>query len=116
MHEIGIVQSLINLAESEIRDNGYSGPVRSLTIRVGRLSGAQPEAIRFAFEVISAESPLSGAKLNIIEVKPKITCQACGKISETDELKFECPLCGSSEINISGGDDLNLESIELEES
>ena len=115
MHEISIVQSLVRLAESELERNRLFGPVKSLTVRVGYLSGAQPEAMLFAFEVIAAESILAGASLNIIRVKPAIICRKCGKTSKSEELVFECPVCGSREINISGGDELNLESIELAE-
>lgn len=115
MHEISIVQSLIRLAENELEQKRLSGPVKSLTIRVGYLSGAQPEAISFAFGIIADESVLAGANLNIIRVKPVIICRECGKTSESEELVFECPKCGSREIDIAGGDDLNLETIELAE-
>ena len=114
MHELSIVQNLVSLAEDELRRDGYFGPVNSLTIKVGILSGAHPDAIRFAFEVISKNSRLDNADLKIISVEPILNCRECGKSSEINEILFQCPLCGSQDFSITGGDDLSLESIELD--
>ncbi len=115
MHELSIVQSLISLAEAELDHAGQTGQVISLTVRVGLLSGVHPEAMKFAFEVISSDSRVKGSRLNIVETPALSTCRSCGNTIEVDLMPAECPLCGNNDIEISGGNELFLESIEVAE-
>ena len=114
MHELGIVQDLVELAEEELAHRGGGGPVVSLTVRVGLLSGVNPEAMEFAFEIVAPSSRLGKARLKIITDRPILTCCICGHKVELDDLALECPACGRDEVEISGGRDLILESITLE--
>ena len=113
MHELSIVESLVRLAEDELDRNGCKGTVKALNIKVGLLSGANPDALEFAFEVVSENSLLKGSFLNITRIKPILVCNECNKSYEIEELTVVCPKCGSSEIKITGGDELALESIEI---
>lgn len=115
VHELGIVQELISLAEQELLKAGFEGTVSSITVRVGRLSGANPEALRFAFENSATESLLAGAELIIVEINPICKCSECGAEQEISDYIFTCPACGSNNIVIQGGADLNLESMEVED-
>jgi len=115
LHELGIVQELINLAEQELLKAEFEGQVSEVTVKVGRLSGANPEALRFAFEAVVSQSRLEGASLNIVEINPLCKCSECGSEQEIAEYIFVCPACGSHNILISGGTDLNLESLEVED-
>ena len=115
MHELGIVQELIGLAEKELANAGFEGRVESITVRVGRMSGANPEALRFAFEAVAPESLLAGAELVIVEVNPVCKCSQCGAEQEISDYTFACPKCGSNNITVQGGTELNLESMEVED-
>jgi len=115
LHELGIVQELISLAEQEILRANFEGRVSEVTVKVGRLSGANPEALRFAFEAVVSQSRLEGASLNILEINPLCKCSKCGSEQEIDEYIFVCPACGSHNILINGGTELNLESLEVED-
>jgi hydrogenase nickel incorporation protein HypA/HybF len=115
MHELAIIQELVGMAEAELSKIGAITKVNTLTIRVGSLSGASPEALNFAFEVVAPSTSLAGAHLNIIESKPICHCLSCHKNLPMDEFQFACPSCKSSDIVIEGGHDLCLESMEVEE-
>jgi hydrogenase nickel incorporation protein HypA/HybF len=116
MHEVAIVETLLQQVADEVRQSGYSGRVTQLDLIVGRLSGASAEAIRLAFEVLSKDDPLvDGAKLVIAEPKAVCRCQACGVDTEIDELIAACPCCQSGQIQIVGGHDLLLDSIDLDD-
>ena len=116
MHEVAIVQTLIEQVEDEVTKAGCAGPVTRLEVVVGRLSGANADSIRFAFELLAPDHALiEKAELVIDEPKAICRCLTCQAENEIDELLPACPDCGSTEIRFEGGQDLLLQTIELEE-
>ena len=115
MHELGLVQEMIGLAEEELSRAGCVSKVTKITLKVGKLSGASPEALHFAFDVIAPSTRLAGADLLIVESQPICHCPSCGLNAEIDELLFVCPSCSSTDIEIHGGRDLHLESMDVED-
>jgi hydrogenase nickel incorporation protein HypA/HybF len=115
VHEASIVQALIEQVEAEVARAEQRGQVVGLELAIGRLSGVHVDAIRFAFEFLSAQTLVEGAELRIREPDAYAVCRACGAREPVTELTMECPSCGSSEIRIEGGQELILESIELEQ-
>ncbi len=82
---------------------------------IGRLSGVCADSIRFAFELLSAGTALEEARLEIDQPPAVCRCGACGTQTELEDLSAVCPKCGSADVRIEGGQDLLLQSIELEE-
>ena len=115
MHEVALVQALIEQVEQEIRRADQRGRVLRLELHVGRLSGASPDALRFAFEVLAPGTLVEQAELAIVEPRAECRCRACGVNTPIEELVVACPQCGSAAITIDGGRELLLQSIQLEE-
>ena len=65
MHELSIALSLIDAVCDELPRLGHNVSVRSVRIRVGPQSGVATEALAFAFEIAAADSPITGARLEI---------------------------------------------------
>jgi hydrogenase nickel incorporation protein HypA/HybF len=115
LHELSIVEALIEQVQAEIRRSGHEGRVVHLDIVIGRLSGVNADSVRFAFELLSPGTLLEQAELRIVQPKAVCCCEACAARTEIDDLVAECPACQSSRITFEGGQDLVLESIELED-
>jgi len=115
VHEMSIVQALLEQVQSEVQRAGQPGRVVTLHLVIGRLSGVHVDAIRFGFDVLSPDSIAAGAALCIECPKARCHCAACGGEREIDEIVIGCPDCGSAAITIRGGQELLLQSIELEE-
>jgi hydrogenase nickel incorporation protein HypA/HybF len=115
MHELSIVEALIEQVQREVRRSGQQGRVLGLALSIGRLSGVNCDSIRFAFEVLSPGTLVEGARVGIREPKAVCSCQNCHARTELDELVAECPRCHSGEIRIEGGRDLLLETIDVED-
>jgi len=64
MHELSIALSLVDTICDELPKLGAVS-VRSVRVRVGALSGVVPDALTFAFDVASSESPIAGARLDV---------------------------------------------------
>lgn len=65
MHELSIAVSLVDSVCEELPRLGDQVTVRSIFVRVGRLSGIVPDALSFAFDVAAENSPIAGARLEI---------------------------------------------------
>ena len=115
MHEMSIVQALLEQVQTEVEKSGQSGRVVSLHLVIGRLSGVHVDSIRFGFELLSPGSIAQGAALCIEQPKARCHCAACGAQPEIDEIVVSCPVCGEADIAIRGGQELLLQSIELED-
>ncbi len=115
MHELSIVEALIEQVEREVADAGQTGRISRLELVIGKLSGVSCDAVRFAFELLSADTPLEGAEVHIAEPPAVCVCRDCNERTEIDQLVIECPECESRNIAIEGGRELLLQSIEIEE-
>ena len=115
MHEMSIVQALLEQVQSEVEKSGQAGRVASLHLVIGRLSGVHVDSIRFGFELLSPGSIADGATLCIEQPKARCCCAVCGAHPEIDEIVVCCPVCGEADITIGGGQELLLESIEIED-
>jgi hydrogenase nickel incorporation protein HypA/HybF len=116
MHELSIVQALIEQVEREVRRAGHAGRVVRLDLSVGRLSGVCPDSLRFAFDLLAPESIVAGSELRITEPQAVCACRDCGARTAIDDLVLQCPACGSGHVAIEGGQELLLETIDLEDS
>jgi hydrogenase nickel incorporation protein HypA/HybF len=113
MHELGIAESALQLALAEARKADATRVVR-LVLRVGALSGVDPEALRFALESLAPGTPAAGAAVEIEPVATIAYCAHCQKEFTADhELYFECPACGQPSANIKHGRELELTRVEL---
>jgi hydrogenase nickel incorporation protein HypA/HybF len=112
---MSIAQALIEQVATEVGKAGHPGRVVRLELIVGRLSGVHADALRFGFEMLSPGTLAEGAELQIAQPDAVVQCQACGAHQPVAELILHCPACGSGQITIAGGQDLLLQTIELEE-
>lgn len=110
MHEFGIMETLLRDAAAAAGGR----KIRALKVRVGPLSGVVADALRFAFESLAPGSAAEGAWLAVVETKPQLKCPECGTLYETAVGEYRCPECGSAAGELVAGDEMELESIEVE--
>ena len=115
MHEVSIVEALIEQVEGEVARAGASGKVTRLALSIGRLSGVQVDSIRFAFELLAPGTLVEGALLEIEEPKAFCVCSACSTSAELEEFCLECPACGGQQISIEGGREMLLQTIDVDD-
>jgi hydrogenase nickel incorporation protein HypA/HybF len=114
MHEMSIVQALIEQVEAEIERAGQAGRVTRLELAIGTLSGVHADSIRFAFDLMSPGTIVQDAELIISQPAAQLDCRQCGTAQQISDVVMACPLCGSTDVTIHGGTELLLVSIDLE--
>jgi hydrogenase nickel incorporation protein HypA/HybF len=115
VHELSIVEALLDQVEQEVKSSGQPGRVTALDLTIGRLSGVSTESLRFAFQLLAPGTLAEAAELRITEPRAACRCRACGAQTPVDELVVRCPRCGSGDVLLDGGRDLRIESIELDD-
>ena len=111
MHELSIAQSVAAVA---LR-NASGRRVRAVELRVGHLRQVVPDALVFAWELLTAETELEGSSLEIEEVPARGRCTRCAAETTFEGFPLACPRCGSVEVELLAGEELLVESLELEE-
>jgi hydrogenase nickel incorporation protein HypA/HybF len=113
MHELGIAESALAMALAQTEKAGASRILR-IVIRVGALSGVDPEALRFGFTAILPGTAAEGATLQIDPVAAVAYCSDCLQdfTPDTDHF-FECPTCGRLCGTIKQGRELDLVRLEM---
>jgi hydrogenase nickel incorporation protein HypA/HybF len=106
MHELSITQSIVDTIADRL------GPVSVHRVRleIGKLSGVVPDAVRFAFELVTADTTLAGATLEIVEPEGSARCRDCGAEFATAEVLPLCA-CGSADVQVLGGDQLRIREV-----
>lgn len=114
MHELSIAHSILSIAERNIppETKGYATAV-SLTI--GELSGIEIEALQFAFEALKGKTVLGRAVLEIEIIAGMAECTDCGQVFHMPVFGTACPGCGSYLTHITGGKEMKVKSITMEE-
>jgi len=120
MHELSIVQSLLDLAEKEMTANKLTKLLR-IKVKYGGLTAVVPDALELGFEALTAGTDLAGAVLELEEAPVILRCGKCGlEFSPKDAsgrygVFAPCPACGE-EIGhaVAGGKELFIEFIEAE--
>ena len=113
MHELSIAQSILDIVNQHLPE-GNSNEVKSVKVRIGKLSNVLPDSLSFCFEAITKDSEFEKTKLIIDIIPIKIGCKDCHEITEIKDYAFSCPSCKSTNISVISGYDLNVDEIELE--
>jgi hydrogenase nickel incorporation protein HypA/HybF len=126
MHELSLAHSIGEIALEAVReqpcgeDRADEVPLRvgAVRVRVGDLSGVDPEALAFCFEVVRGEwVETAGAALVIQRCPSRVRCTRCLHESEfsADPLveRSGCPRCGEVTGEVIGGRELEVFGVEL---
>lgn len=112
MHELSLCQALVDQVQRIAGDRGARG-VESIILRIGPLSGVEPDLLRNAFPLASAGTVAEHARL-VIETQPlQVRCPACGQTSEVSVHDLSCRACGEWRTTLESGDAMLLESLVL---
>jgi hydrogenase nickel incorporation protein HypA/HybF len=114
MHEMTITESILRITlDHAQRANARS--VGAIHIRMGELSSMVDDSIRFYWEIIAKDTLAEKAQLVFTRTPVRVHCATC----QTDfdyrrKESFACPHCGGQDLRIQDGDEMQVESIEVE--
>ena len=111
MHELSIAHEICGIVIQHLPDN--CGPVKSVRVKVGKLSNVLVDSLQFCFEAITRDTPVEGAQLEVEEVPVTISCNHCGYVSDVEDFNYNCRSCSSQDVNLKSGTEMQVVDIEL---
>jgi hydrogenase nickel incorporation protein HypA/HybF len=112
VHELGVANEILDIALAEA-DRHAARKVTSILLRVGVLRAIEPEHLFFLFSHLAHGTPADGARLEIREEPVRVECPACG-VLEARSVPWECPRCRGGGVAATGGDSLEIVSLEID--
>lgn len=114
MHELAIAQAIIERAEAASARNG-GGRVTKIGLRIGAISGVEPDALSFGIEALTKATPFEGVVLEIEQPKRRQRCTACAHEFGPDGFVVACPACGDPSSECVAGKELDVTFFEVED-
>jgi hydrogenase nickel incorporation protein HypA/HybF len=112
VHEYSLVESLVTRVAQEARRRSAIA-VHRLSVRIGELSGVDPELFRTAYETFRAGTICANAPLELRPVPASYTCPRCKALIPRGAI-LRCAACDVPAQMDEGSDALLLDGIDLE--
>jgi len=112
MHELAVCNELLDQVRMTAMARRATS-VGRITIIVGPLSGVEPDLLERAFSIARAGDYTEAAELVVQPAAIRLRCRECGNENEAAANRLLCARCGTYRIELLGGDELLLASIEL---
>ncbi len=114
MHEFSIASSIAHqLAELAQQ---HHRKLLSATVAIGPLSTVVPELLSEAWPHVIKGTDLEGATLHIKQMPVHARCNECSTVTEEYQPFVKCCKCGSLDLSIESGFELQILSAELADS
>ena len=110
MHELSLTRHVVSM----VAERAGARRVTAVRLRIGRLSGVSAEAVRFAFDVCAQGTCVEGARLLIASPEGRGECPVCGRSFAMESVIETCSSCTMTPLRIVAGEELMIESIEME--
>lgn len=109
-----MAENLFRIAQDAIAERG-AARVRQVNVLVGALAGVLPDALCFAFDALKRGTPFAAAEMVIHTQPVRVICGDCMANYEPAEFPWACPACRGRHFRLLDGEDVILQSLELEE-
>jgi len=111
MHELALARAIRDTAARHAAGRRVS----AVRVRVGAMRQVVPQSLCFHFDAVSRGSSLEGARLELEPVAARLRCEGCGQVWEPETPSFRCPRCAGAGVRLLSGEELRVESIDVEE-
>jgi hydrogenase nickel incorporation protein HypA/HybF len=110
MHEFSITQKLLDVALTEAK----SRRIVNVNLLIGPFSEEREESIQFYWRDLAKDTAGAGAELHFQHVEVDLKCFGCGGALGRDDQGSICRYCQNTLLHVLSGEDVKLESIEVE--
>ena len=114
LHELSICQSMLRIVDQTMEQH-EGARLRKILLDVGRGSTIEPVLLKEAFAVLTEGGPYEGTELVINDIPISGRCKACDREFQYEELAVGCPNCGSTNISIEKGLELDIRALEVDD-
>jgi hydrogenase nickel incorporation protein HypA/HybF len=110
MHELSIADAIVRTVVRAVGET----EVEAVEVVVGAMSGVVADALAFAWDVVTAGTPMAGARLTVTTVPVTVFCDHCDAVV-TPTIGVACPWCERPSADLRSGRELQVVSALLKE-
>jgi hydrogenase nickel incorporation protein HypA/HybF len=113
MHELPVTESILEIAlrHAEAAD---AARVTDIYLVIGQLASIVDDSVQFYWDMISADTIASGARLHFKRIPAEMLCLDCGQRYQPGESDLACPACSGRHVKVVSGEEFRMEAIEVE--
>jgi hydrogenase nickel incorporation protein HypA/HybF len=108
MHEFGLAEGVLET----VRRRAGGRAVTRVRVRAGVRHGVDEESMALAFRFVAEGTEADGATIDLVTVPVRLVCRDCRYTADSYDLLATCPRCAGDAVDLAGGDELVLESLE----
>jgi hydrogenase nickel incorporation protein HypA/HybF len=112
MHELSVCQALLEQVATVAKSHRAQS-VSRIVLRIGPLSGVEPQLLQAAFPLARGGTFAATAELVIEDLPIRVKCEQCGAETDATANRLLCGRCGDWHTRLLSGDELLLASVEL---
>ena len=110
MREIETIRSIL----AKVLLQSDSHPVKDVNLVLGEIAEMTDATIQQYWDELSKGTLAEQAELHFRSINAEVQCMACFQKYHPIDKKIHCPYCGSFGAKILAGEEIRLESIELD--
>lgn len=110
MHELSLTENLLDITLK----NAGAKKIVHVNLLIGEFSHEREEAIQFYWDDLAKGTSAEDAQLRFKQVDAEMKCLECETVFHPDDEAAFCPNCRSHRLMLLRGDDVRLESIDVE--
>ena len=110
MHEYGMCDGIIDA----VQRRAAGRKVARVKVRIGVMHRVVDEIFKQAFAHAAEGSEAENAAVDIVVVPVRVGCRSCGAKFDALDFAAVCASCNGMNLDLAGGDELVLESIQYE--
>lgn len=108
MHGFGLCDEIVKAVQCRAAGR----QVARVCVQVGVMHRVNVDAFRRTFSHAAEGSEAENAALDLVRMPVRVVCRTCQAETESKDVITVCPQCNGGDLDITGGDELALESIE----
>jgi hydrogenase nickel incorporation protein HypA/HybF len=110
VHELSLCGSIADI----VGRHAAGRTVSVIHIQIGQLRQIVPDTLVYCWGLVSADTPLDGARIEVESVPARMRCRACDHSAEVGDLPvFACRECGGIDAEITAGEEFMITQLEL---
>ena len=112
MHELTVATNIISIVAAEAKERG-ARKVKEVCLEIGLLAGIEYDSLEFALEALKPGTIMDGATITVEKPGGMARCRKCANEFSFEDFTGSCGLCGSGDLDITGGKELRIKYIAI---
>jgi len=113
MHETRFVNEIHAVLKDKVGNGTKTGRIL-VNVRLSPFSHVAAETLKESFNVLVRNEHFKTAALKVHPLEIPFECGNCKRKATITKKMFECPFCGSADVNIEMDKEFFVESLEIE--